>query len=178
MNKKITCSVMAIIAMVLTMASSMTSNNGNPLRFSQKAMEVMGNAEGCRRDPYLCPAGVITQGIGHTGSGVKSGLQEASNEQIAIWFALDQMEAQNCIERNVERKIGKELPQGVFDGVGSFVFNVGCSKFLSSTMYKNLIDEKFTEACNWLPKWIYANGIKLEGLVKRRQEERALCLTF
>lgn len=64
------CSVPVIIGLVLGQADKHTSANGNPLRFSKAAMEVMGNAEGCRRDPYLCPARIITQGIGHTGKGV------------------------------------------------------------------------------------------------------------
>lgn len=65
----IVCSVSVIIGIVLSNADNYKSAAGNSLRFSQEAMEVMGNAESCRRDPYLCPAKIITQGIGHTGKG-------------------------------------------------------------------------------------------------------------
>jgi lysozyme len=54
-KKKVTavvCSVSVIIGMVLNQVGDFKSVNGNSLRFSKAAMEVMGNAESCRRDPY------------------------------------------------------------------------------------------------------------------------------
>ncbi|MBL3524138.1 lysozyme [Serratia plymuthica] len=170
------CSVSVIIGLVLSQAGDFTSANGNHLRFSKQAMEVMGNAESCRRDPYLCPAKIITQGIGHTGKGVAA-VSKASDQQIAQWFAEDQLDAQNCIEVNVERKLGKQLPQGVFDGVGSFIFNVGCGQFTNSTMYRYLLAGKTVAACEQLPRWIYAGKMVLQGLVTRRDKEKALCLS-
>ncbi|MEE3649470.1 MULTISPECIES: lysozyme [unclassified Brenneria] len=173
----IVCSVSVIIGIVLNNADQYKSATGNSLRFSLAAMEVMGNAEGCRREPYLCPAKIVTQGIGHTGKG--SGLvAQASDQQIAQWFAEDQLDAQNCIEANIERKLGKQLPQGVFDGIGSFIFNIGCTKFLRSTMYRHLINQAYTAACNQLPRWVYAGKEILAGLVIRREKEKALCLNF
>ncbi|UMO89370.1 lysozyme [Pectobacterium sp. PL64] len=171
----IVCSVSVIIGIVLSNADNYKSATGNSLRFSQEAMEVMGNAESCRRDPYLCPAKIITQGIGHTGKGTGM-VAQASDQQIAQWFAEDQLNAQNCIELNVERKLGFQLPQGVFDGVGSFIFNVGCPKFLRSTMYKQLLLPSYNSACNQLSRWVYAGKELLAGLVIRREKEKALCL--
>jgi lysozyme len=171
----VVCSVSVIIGLVLNQAGDFKSANGNPPRFSKAAMEVMGNAESCRRDPYLCPANIITQGIGHTGKGVAA-VSTASDQQIAKWFAEDQLDAQNCIEGNVERKLGKQLPQGVFDGVGSFIFNVGCGQFTRSTMYRYLLAGKTVAACEQLPRWIYSGKTVLPGLVTRRDKEKALCL--
>ncbi|MEQ6971049.1 lysozyme [Pectobacterium polaris] len=178
MNKRksiITCAIGVIIAIVMSMAPDMRSVNGNGLRFSKEALEVMANAEGCRRDPYLCPARIATQGIGHTGEGV--GLKAVADDpQIARWFANDAMEAQNCIERNIEDKLGFQLPQGVFDGIGSFIFNAGCGKFLTSTMYKLLLLPSYNAACNQLSRWVYGGGKVLPGLIERREKERTLCL--
>ena len=39
---------------------------GEELILSPKGAEIIGNAEGCRRDPYKCPADVLTVGIGST----------------------------------------------------------------------------------------------------------------
>ncbi|AHG22182.1 glycoside hydrolase family 24 [Chania multitudinisentens RB-25] len=175
-NKIVTaiCSVSAIIGLIE--AEEYISANDNHLRFSKAAMEVMGNAEGCRREPYLCPANIMTQGIGHTGKGVAV-VNKASDKQIARWFAEDQLGAQNCIEINVERKLGKKIPQGAFDGIGSFIFNVGCPQFTSSTMYRYLLNGKIVAACEQLPRWIYAGKTILPGLVARREKEKALCLS-
>lgn len=169
------CSVNVIVAMVLSNSDSYRSQQGNALRFSQEAMEVMANAEGCRRDAYLCPARIRTQGIGHTRR-VSGTVTQADDRQIARWFAEDQLDAQNCLEQNVERKLGMRLPQSVFDGVGSFVFNVGCSTFLMSTLYRYLIAGSYIAACNQLPRWVYAGQEVLPGLVARRTKEMALCL--
>jgi lysozyme len=57
----VACSVMTIIAIVVS--------NGH-IRTNQRGLELIGNAESCRRDPYVCPAGVLTDGIGNT-HGVK-----------------------------------------------------------------------------------------------------------
>lgn len=168
------CSVSAIIGLIE--ADEYISANNNNLRFSKVAMEVMGNAEGCRRDPYLCPAKIMTQGIGHTGAGVAA-VSKASDKQIAKWFAEDQLDAQNCIEINVERKLGEKLPQGVFDGIGSFIFNVGCTQFTKSTMYSYLLNGKIVAACEQLPRWVYVGKTIIPGLVTRREKEKALCLS-
>ena len=51
------CSVMVIIGIVLSSGEVKTSRAG---------LELIGNAEGCRRDPYKCPADVWTDGVGNT----------------------------------------------------------------------------------------------------------------
>ena len=54
------CAVSVIIGIVLSMDSG--------LRINREGLELIGNAEACRRDPYMCPAGVLTVGIGSTGN--------------------------------------------------------------------------------------------------------------
>lgn len=58
----------------------------------------------------------------------------------------------------------------------SFTYNVGVGNFCKSTARRLLEMQKFVEACHELPKWVYAKGQKLPGLVKRRQAEMKLCL--
>lgn len=169
------CSVSVIIAMVLNNSDSYHSQQGNALRFSQAAMEVMGNAEGCRRDVYQCPARISTQGVGHT-QRVRAAVTLADDQQVARWFAQDQLDAQNCLEQNVERKLGARLPQSVFDGIGSFVFNVGCANFLTSSLYRYLTAGSYLAACHQLSRWVYVGQAVLPGLVARRAKEQALCL--
>ncbi|MEE6801787.1 lysozyme, partial [Escherichia coli O8:H10] len=61
----IVCSVGMIITMVL---------NAGHVRTNERGLRLIGNAESCRRDPYLCPAGVLTDGIGNTHN-VSAGVQ-------------------------------------------------------------------------------------------------------
>ena len=58
----------------------------------------------------------------------------------------------------------------------SFASNAGAPNFCRSTLNKKLNAGDLAGACNELPRWVYAQGIKLPGLVNRRADERALCL--
>lgn len=59
---------------------------------------------------------------------------------------------------------------------GSFSYNVGLAAFKGSTAAKLLAQGKHVQACNELPKWVFAGGKRLPGLVTRRKVEQALCL--
>lgn len=184
--KKVVCSVGIVIAAVFgtytvqdtpkRSAPTQLAPQGNPLRFSKEAMEIIGNAEGCRQDPYMCPANRLTAGIGHAGNDVRAGVGVYSLATIEKWFAEDLFAAQNCIEKYVEDQLGRQLPQGVFDAFGSFVFNMGCAKFRSYPVYTLLVKGEYTAACDRLPLYVYGGGVKLPGLETRRGKERALCL--
>ncbi|HDL8497006.1 TPA: lysozyme [Yersinia enterocolitica] len=156
------CAVSAIIAIVVS--------NGT-VRTSEKGLELIGNAESCRRDPYVCPAGVLTDGIGNT-HGVKQGARK-SDEQIAADWEKNILQAESCVNKNGN---GNKLNQGQFDAVTSITFNAGCPQMQKSTMYRMLREGKFTEACYQFPRWTYGGGKQLPGLVVRREKEKALCL--
>ncbi|EPB9884038.1 lysozyme [Yersinia enterocolitica] len=156
------CAVSAIIAIVVS--------NGT-VRTSEKGLELIGNAESCRRDPYVCPAGVLTDGIGNT-HGVKAGVIK-TDTQIAADWEKNILEAESCVNRYGN---GNKLNQGQFDAVTSITFNAGCAQMQKSTMYRMLREGKFTEACYQFPRWTYGGGKQLPGLVIRREKEKALCL--
>ena len=44
----------------------MIATHGNEIRTSEKGLLLIGNAEGCMKKPYQCPADVLTVGIGIT----------------------------------------------------------------------------------------------------------------
>lgn len=58
----------------------------------------------------------------------------------------------------------------------SFIYNLGSGRFKSSTMLRKLNAGDRVGACNEFPRWVYFQGRKLRGLVKRREAERELCL--
>ena len=185
--KKIVCSVTAIIAVVVGQPYS--SNLVEPvgevvisgtrigiLHISPKALELIGNAEACRRTPYTCPAGLPTDGIGNTRNVTG---KEKTDEQIAADWTGNIIRAQNCliIHSDFDR-----MSQGQKDAFTSFVFNTGCTRFRlnkngsETRIFKKIKAKQYTAACNELPFWVYGGGKKLSGLVKRRAKERALCL--
>lgn len=58
----------------------------------------------------------------------------------------------------------------------SFVYNVGESNFKRSTLLRKLNAGDYIGACNELPRWVYAGGKQVQGLLNRREAERLLCL--
>lgn len=76
----------------------------------------------------------------------------------------------------IERKVKVKLKNHERAALISWIYNVGEGNFYTSTLLKKLNAGDVTGACNQLPKWVYADGKKLKGLVNRRADERALCL--
>ncbi|MCF2953910.1 lysozyme [Yersinia pestis subsp. pestis] len=156
------CAVAVIIAIVISA--------GN-VRTSERGLELIGNAESCRRDPYACPAGVLTDGTGNT-HGVKAGVIK-TDTQIAEDWEKNILDAERCVIRYAN---GNKLPPSAFDAATSISFNAGCSLMQKSTMFKYFRAGNVTAACEQFPRWIYGGGKKLPGLVTRREKEKALCL--
>ncbi|HGL5951601.1 MAG: lysozyme [Citrobacter koseri] len=168
-NKKagaagIVCSVAAIIAIVL--------GNGH-VRTNERGLELIGNAESCRRDPYVCPAGALTDGMGNT-HGVKPGTVK-NDQQIAAEWEKNILDAESCVNRYAN---GRNLSDDTFSAVVSVTFRAGCGNMRKSTMF-SLFREgpvAYKSACNQFSRWVYGGGRVLPGLVTRAGKEEALCL--
>ncbi|MDH2998112.1 glycoside hydrolase [Pasteurellaceae bacterium LFhippo2] len=165
----ITCTVGAIIAIVTTQFS-------HQVRTGEAGLSLIGNAEGCRRDPYLCPADVITVGIGSTeASGGKIDVAKRySDQEIAERWVKDLVTAEKCVNRYGN---GKKMPQGAFEAMTSLTFNVGCGAMRKSTLYQMANQGYSKVMCDQFGRWVYAGGKKLRGLEIRREKERQLCLS-
>jgi lysozyme len=188
--KKLTsvvCSVMAIISIVVGYSPSADiDKNAKPigqvvignvavgeLTVSNNALLVVGNAEGCRREPYKCPAGLDTDGIGNT-HGVA---RHKSDQQIAIDWTKNIITAESCLYSSTSKK----MTQGQVDAFTSFIFNTGCTRFKKNRngsdtrIYKFIRAGQFDAACRELKGWVWGGGKKLPGLVARRELETTLC---
>lgn len=167
LNKKsgaagIVCSVATIIAIVL---------NAGHVRTNERGLELIGNAESCRRDPYVCPAGVLTDGMGNT-HGVKVGTIK-NDQQIAAEWERNILEAEACVNRYAN---GKYLPDDTFSAAVSVTFRAGCGNMRSSTMFSLFRSGDLKAACYQFPRWVWGGGRILPGLVTRAGDEEALCL--
>lgn len=158
----IVCSVGAIISIVL---------NAGHVRTNERGLELIGNAESCRRNPYVCPAGVLTDGMGNT-HGVKLGTIK-NDQQIAAEWEKNIIDAESCVNRYAN---GKGLTDNTFSAAVSVTFRTGCGNMRESTMFSLFRSGDITAACYQFPRWVYGGGIVLPGLVTRAGKEEALCL--
>lgn len=138
------------------------------MKTSEKGINLIKNCEGCRLTAYKCPAEIWTIGYGHTAS-VKQG-QTITKEQAINLLKYDLI----VFEKAVNLLVKAPLTQGQFDALVSFTFNLGKGALQRSTLLKKLNVKDYQGASNEFLKWVYANGKKLDGLVKRRQAEKDL----
>ncbi len=158
----IVCSVMAIIAIVVS--------NGQ-VRTNQRGLELIGNAESCRRDPYVCPAGVLTDGMGNTHGVVRGTVKD--DQQIAKEWEANILDAESCVNRYGN---GRNLSDNTFSAAVSVTFRAGCGNMRSSQMFTLFRSGNITAACNQFTRWVWGGGKVLPGLVTRAGDEKSLCL--
>lgn len=157
------CSVMAIIAIVVS---------SGQVRTNEQGLELIGNAEACRREPYYCPAGVLTDGIGNT-HGVKPGTIK-NDQQIAAEWGKNILDAESCVNRYAN---GKKLSEDTFSSAVSVTFRAGCGNMRNSTMFSLFRSGDLKAACDQFPRWVWGGGRKLPGLIARASKEHELCLS-
>ena len=127
--------------------------------------------EGFRTVAYLDPVAVPTACFGMT-KGVEIGqvFTEAECEEHLFEEVVH-------FQREVRQRVDVPLTQNQLAAFTSFTYNVGVGAFEQSTLRRKLNAGDYEGACNELPRWVYAKGVKLPGLVKRREAERELCLS-
>jgi lysozyme len=136
-------------------------------------LELIKRHEGYRDARYLDAAGVPTIGYGH-----------AIQPGEVFPDALSHPEALQLLQRDVDRfsdgvarLLTRPVTQPQFDAMVSLAFNIGLQAFRSSTLLRRFNDGDLAGAAEQFPRWRYAKGRELPGLVRRRADERALFLS-
>ena len=159
------------------------------MKTSPEAIKMIKHHEGVRVKPYRCPAGLHTIGVGHVLYPEQAKLPMAERLKMPIQiehfriFSMEEVDAflaQDLarFERGVARYCPPALAsQGIFDALVSFSFNVGLGNLQRSGLRMKTNRGEFIDAADEFLKWTKAAGRVLPGLVKRRNDERALYLS-
>ena len=123
--------------------------------------------EGFGSVPYKCPAGYNTIGFGHV---IKKGEKFSS---ITI------EEAEELLRKDIEiaedavaRYIRADISDNQFSSLVSFTFNLGSGALQRSTLRQKInYGSALEDICDEFLKWIYAGGVKMQGLLRRRHAE-------
>lgn len=141
------------------------------MKASNEIKELIKGWEGCRLTAYVCPAGALTIGYGHTGSDVIPG-KKITQEQADELFERDIDKFAASVAPMVE---GVALRQSQFDAIVSLAYNIGGGAFYRSTLLRKL---KANPDDPSIPaefrRWSKSGGKVLPGLVKRREREAAV----
>jgi lysozyme len=136
------------------------------------AIALVAGWEGLRTKAYLDAVKVPTVCFGET-RGVKLG---------------DSYTAQQCKtmlgNRLVEFEMGMRkclrnpdtIPDGPYIAALSLSYNIGTGAFCRSSVRKLLDAGQIRQACDAFRNFTRAGGMRLQGLVNRREAERAMCL--
>ena len=134
-------------------------------KINKSGLNLIKKYEGCRLTSYICPAGVLTIGYGHTGKDVKP------NQTITKKKAISLLKKDLArFERHVQSyNYIYEWTDNEFSALVSFAYNIGNIDQL--TAYGTRTRSQIRNA---MLKYVKANGKTLAGLVKRRKAELKL----
>jgi lysozyme len=134
----------------------------------------VGGFEGIRQTAYPDPA---TKGppwticFGHT-EGVRPGDHKTMDECKALL-----LKDLAVYSAGIEHCVVVPLPDERFVALTSFAYNVGVKAACGSSAVRLINQGRTKDGCDALLLWNKAAGIVFPGLTKRRQKERALCLS-
>jgi len=137
------------------------------------AKQIISRWEGCHLEPYKCPAGFPTVGFGR--------LLGPRSADLDDFRAITQDEADSYLEEDVRSHMNQvlglidvPLTDAMLAALTSFTYNLGAGRLEASTLRRVINRGHYCEAPRQFERWVWAGGVKLRGLVRRRDDEIAL----
>lgn len=134
------------------------------MKLSLMGARLLAEREGVRTKAYQDTKGIWTIGIGHTGPEVRKGLI-VSIEKVYSWFESDVKWAEDCVNNNVTIT----LTQNQFDALVSFVFNIGATAFVKSTILRKLNKNDIAGAVLEFDRWVIPKEITGRRMSEKKQ---------
>lgn len=139
------------------------------------AIDLIKQFEGFRPEAYQDSVGVWTIGYGTTvinNQPVKQGM--TITQEQALQLVQQQV---NKLWSQIESILKVKINDNQMNALIDFAYNLGFGSLRNSTLMRLVNESKFEEAANQFPRWVYAGGKVLPGLVRRREAERQLFLS-
>lgn len=140
-------------------------NVGDMVDISQNGIDALKSREGCSLRSYPDHKG-RSIGYGHLIKFGESIPEPITQETADALFSGDIVWAVNAVADNVVQPI----TQNQFDALVSFVYNVGETAFLKSTLLTK-INAGDLSAVSEFARWCRASGVVNDSLVTRRESE-------
>lgn len=146
------------------------------MKTNNAGLDIIRSFEGLRLKTYRCSAGVPTIGYGSTygldGKKLKMSHRAITQDEAKVLLAREVGHA----EKQVARLLTAPVTLNQFSALVSFAFNVGGAALQASTLRRKFNKGDVAGAADEFPRWKFAGGRMLRGLLRRRMSERALFL--
>lgn len=146
------------------------------MQISKTGIELIKRFEGLELRAYQDSVGVWTIGYGWT--------QSVDGKKVGSGMVIDQATADRLLkcgvvqyEQGVNQLVKVKITQGQFDALVSFAYNLGLRSLSKSTLLRKLNADEKQGAADEFGKWVNAGGMKVKGLVMRRDAERGYFLS-
>jgi lysozyme len=136
------------------------------------AIALVAAWEGLRTKAYFDAIKIPTVCFGET-RGVKMGDQytvQQCKDMLGTRLVEFEMGMRKCL------KNPDAIPDGPYVAALSLSYNIGTGAFCRSSIRKFLDAGQIRQACDAFRLYTKAGGMRLQGLVNRREAERAICL--
>ncbi len=146
-------------------------------RNMDKVKHLIAGEEKCRLTVYKDSGGAWTIGWGHL---VKPGekffpygtVREITQAEADAMFEMDTALARAAVENSVRVPINSNERAALT----SLAFNIGGGAFGASTLVRKLNAGDRAGAAAQFDVWVYDNGVRVPGLVNRREREKEIFL--
>ena len=158
------------------------------MKVSPELIKLVKHHEGVRTRPYQCPALIWSVGVGHVIDPTHAAVKYEERKSLPVPAGWDRTLTMDEVDRilsqdlgRFERGVARLCPaalghQGQFDALVSFAFNVGLGNLQRSSIRMRYNRGDVEGAADAFLMWTKAAGKVLTGLVKRRNDERAMFL--
>lgn len=143
------------------------------MRISENGIEFIRQLEGEKLTAYPDIVGIWTIGVGHTGF--------VDGKPVARGMAITKEKSKELLTADLKRfesavndAVKVTLTQNQFDALVSLAFNIGEGAFARSTLVNKLNAGDKKGAAEQFLVWKNAGGRVSQGLLNRRQEEKAI----
>ncbi|MBL3597892.1 lysozyme, partial [Rhodovulum sulfidophilum] len=137
------------------------------------ALSFIGGNEGLKTEAYLDIVGVPTVCFGET-RGVELGDSYTPAECRAM-FADRLAEVEAGLDLLIADPLEDRIPDRSYVAILDWAYNVGLGAAARSTLIRKLNAGDLRGACDELPRWRFAGGKGVRGLLIRRNKARQLC---
>lgn len=138
---------------------------------AELAADFVERWEGFRETAYICPAGKLTIGFGHTGDDVSLG--DVCTYHEAYELLVDDLRKHIA---DLAPHVSVPVTEGQFVALSSLAFNIGDVSRKCPKLMRALNAGDFEAAAHEFLDCDRAGGVRLAGLSRRRQAEARLFL--